>query len=124
MREEEAARGCSPEPACPLASTLSALPPPSLPPPPLQAGIEKCPRLRVLYASNNRIRDWGEVDRLASLPELEDLLLTGNPLQTEARDSGGLGAYRLEVLRRLPALKKLDGQAVDVEEREAARGKA
>ncbi|KAL4458603.1 hypothetical protein ABPG75_013468 [Micractinium tetrahymenae] len=84
------------------------------------AGIEKCSKLHVLYASNNRIKDWAELDRLSSLPELEDLLLVGNPLYNEWKDNGALPQYRVEVLKRVPTLKKLDGQPVDVEEREAA----
>jgi len=84
------------------------------------AGVEQCTSLRVLYVSNNRLKDWGEVARLAALPCLEDLLLVGNPLQAEARDSGTLPQYRLEVLRRLPKLKKLDGELISAEERKAA----
>ncbi|EFN54314.1 hypothetical protein CHLNCDRAFT_135528 [Chlorella variabilis] len=85
------------------------------------AGIEKCSQLRVLYASNNRIKDWAEIDRLSALPELEDLLLVGNPLYNEWKENGALPQYRIEVLKRVPTLKKLDGQPVDVEEREAGK---
>ena len=67
------------------------------PPPPAQAGIEKCAKLRVLYASNNRIKDWAEVERLAALPGLEDLLLVGNPLYNEWKDINALPQYRIEV---------------------------
>lgn len=74
------------------------------------AGVEKCTKLRVLYASNNKIKDWSEIDRLATLPSLEDVLLTGNPLCNEA-------GYRLEVIRRMPGLKKLDGALITPEER-------
>jgi dynein light chain 1 len=63
----------------------------------MQAGIEKCSRLRVLYASNNRIKDWGEVDRLSALAELEELLLVGNPLYNEWKENGALPQYRIEV---------------------------
>jgi len=36
--------------------------------------------------------------------------------------TGAIGcAYRLDVLRRLPGLRKLDGIAIDPDEREAAR---
>ncbi|KFM24177.1 Dynein light chain 1, axonemal [Auxenochlorella protothecoides] len=84
-------------------------------------GIEKAPGIRVLYASNNKIRDWLEIERLTALPDLEELLLAGNPLHSEAAAAGNLTAYRLEVLRRLPHLKKLDGIPIEVEEKEAAR---
>lgn len=69
----------------------------SLNPAPAQAGIEKCTKLRVLYASNNRIKDWAELDRLGALAELEDLLLVGNPLYNEWKDNGALPQYRMEV---------------------------
>lgn len=77
----------------------------------------------MLYISNNRIRDWAEVERLACLPGLEELVLAGNPLHAEAQAAGAVPVYRTEVVGRLPRLKKLDGVPVDVEEREAARAK-
>jgi dynein light chain 1 len=69
----------------------------------LQAGIEKCSKLRVLFASNNKIKDWAELDRLSGLAELEDLLLVGNPLYNEWKDNGALPQYRIEVCRLLHA---------------------
>lgn len=84
------------------------------------AGIETCKSLRVFYASNNKLRDWGEIDRLSQLPNLEDVLLTGNPLYIEHKEAGTLPRYRLQVIKRLPQLKKLDGQAVTGEEKDAA----
>jgi hypothetical protein len=42
-----------------------------------QSGVERLGQLRVLFLSNNKIRDWTEVDRLAALERLEDLLLVG-----------------------------------------------
>jgi len=79
------------------------------------AGIEDCSHLHVLYASNNKIKDWAEVDRLAGLKHLEDLLLTGNPVC-----GGDEAGYRAGVLRRLPQLNKLDGRLVSEEERSLA----
>ncbi|PSC71349.1 Diacylglycerol O-acyltransferase 2B [Micractinium conductrix] len=61
------------------------------------AGIEKCASLRVLYASNNKLKDWAEVERLSGLPHLEDLLLIGNPLYNEWKDNGALPQYRIEL---------------------------
>lgn len=68
--------------------------------------------------SNNRIKEWAEIDRLAELESLSDLLLIGNPVYNESKEN--LTEYRIEVIRRLPQLKKLDGIPVDVDEREAA----
>eukprot|EP00879_Flechtneria_rotunda_P013852 GHRR01014468.1.p1 GENE.GHRR01014468.1~~GHRR01014468.1.p1 ORF type:complete len:201 (+),score=67.83 GHRR01014468.1:606-1208(+) len=84
------------------------------------SGVEKLQQLRVLYLSNNKIKDWTEIDRLAALEKLEDLLLVGNPIYNEYRDSNTTPGYRVEVLKRLPNLKKLDGIPVDVDEREQA----
>ncbi|KAK9811713.1 hypothetical protein WJX72_008876 [[Myrmecia] bisecta] len=87
-------------------------------------GVEKLSSLRVLYLSNNKIRDWAEVERLAPLDKLEDLLLVGNPLYNDFKDKGSTQDYRIEVLKRLPNLKKLDGIPVDVDELEKARAPA
>jgi hypothetical protein len=37
----------------------------------LQAGIEKLSGLEVLYMSNNKVRDWAEIDKLATLENLK-----------------------------------------------------
>lgn len=84
------------------------------------SGIEKLVNLRILYMSNNKIKDWAEVERLAPLEKLEELLLVGNPLYNDYKDANDTAAYRIEVLKRLPQLKKLDGIPIDVDEREAA----
>jgi hypothetical protein len=63
----------------------------------LQSGVEKLAQLRVLFLSNNRIKDWSEVDRLAVAEKLEELLLVGNPLYNEAKDANTLPDYRVEV---------------------------
>ena len=53
--------------------------------------------------------------------QLEELLLVGNPIYTEAEEPNAIGSdYRLMVLKRVPQLMKLDGIAVDGEEREKA----
>jgi len=81
-------------------------------------GIEKLVNLQVLYLSNNLIEKWSEVERLAALPKLRDLLLTGNPLAQKANEDGN---WRVEVLKRLPNLKTLDGELIGDDEREEAR---
>lgn len=69
------------------------------PPPPhrVQAGIEKLVNLRVLFMSNNKIVSLNEIDKLASLDKLEDVLLVGNPIYNEYKDSNNLSEYRVEV---------------------------
>merc|ERR1712216_970043 len=82
------------------------------------AGIEKLVNLEVLYLSNNKVATWPEIERLSQLPKLRDLLFHGNPLHRKHEEEGN---WRIEVLKRLPNLKNLDGQLIDDEERDAAR---
>eukprot|EP00884_Botryococcus_braunii_P021735 jgi/Botrbrau1/8245/Bobra.0001s0003.1 len=84
-------------------------------------GIEKLVNLRVLFASNNKINSWSDIERLSALDKLEDLLLVGNPIYNEYKDRAATSEYRIEVLKRLPKLRKLDGIPIDVDEREAAK---
>jgi len=85
------------------------------------SGLEKCGSLRILYMSNNKVASWGEVDRLSGLGKLEELLLVGNPLYQDFANSSSTADYRLQVLKRVPQLKKLDGIPIDVDERDAAK---
>jgi dynein light chain 1 len=80
-------------------------------------GIEKMRNLRVLYMANNKVAQWAEFERLKQLPLLEELLFTGNPLERTHAESND---WRIQVIRRLPSLKKLDGKPIDPEEREQA----
>jgi dynein light chain 1, axonemal len=87
-------------------------------------GLEQCAKLRVLYLANNLIRDSKELECVP--PSVEEISLVGNPLWEVAKAAEGspsaLGcAYRIDILRRLPNLKKLDGVTVDMDERAAAR---
>lgn len=66
-------------------------------------------KLKVLYIAHNLVREWSEYSKLTSLRNtLEDLKFLGNPL-AESVDEG---AYRSEAIRRLPFLKKLDGETI------------
>mmetsp|Transcript_6786 Transcript_6786/g.20627 ORF Transcript_6786/g.20627 Transcript_6786/m.20627 type:complete len:194 (-) Transcript_6786:522-1103(-) len=81
------------------------------------AGVEKLQNLEVLFMSNNKINSWSEVERLANCPKLRDLLLKGNPLESTCADTA---EWRVQIVKRLPGLKTLDGLLVDDEEREKA----
>merc|ERR1712070_527366 len=73
------------------------------------AGVEKLKCLKVLYVGNNKIADIKEVQRLCELPELEELVLFGNPIHATLVAKEGELAYADQVLKILPTLKKLDG---------------
>uniref|UniRef100_A0A3Q3E380 Dynein axonemal light chain 1 n=1 Tax=Labrus bergylta TaxID=56723 RepID=A0A3Q3E380_9LABR len=78
-------------------------------------GIHSMKKLKVLYISNNLVKDWGEFVRLADLPCLADLVFVGNPLEEKYSAEG---TWMDEASKRLPKLRKLDGTPVIKEEEE------
>lgn len=77
-------------------------------------GIGVCKKLKVLYMSNNLVKEWAEFNKLQELPMLEDLLFVGNPLYENMEEN----VWKAEAAKRLPNLKKLDGETVLREEAE------
>lgn len=75
-------------------------------------GIQVLKRLKVLYLSNNLIKEWAEFNRLQELTTLETLLFVGNPLVETIGDDA---AWRVECIKRMPFLKKLDGETIVME---------
>ncbi|XP_075223833.1 dynein axonemal light chain 1-like [Lycorma delicatula] len=71
-------------------------------------GIGVLRKLKVLYMSNNLVKDWGEFIKLQDCPSLVDLLFVGNPLCDALEEA----VWRAEAVKRLPNLKKLDGDPV------------
>lgn len=71
-------------------------------------GVGVLRKLKVLYMSNNLVKDWAEFNKLQECPALIDLLFVGNPLC----ETGEEGSFRSEACKRLPNLKKLDGEPV------------
>ncbi|KAJ8571769.1 hypothetical protein ON010_g5066 [Phytophthora cinnamomi] len=81
-------------------------------------GLSGLTNLTTLYLSNNLIKSWDELDKLASLPKLRDVLFTGNPIyETLSKEDA-----RLNVLKRIPKVAKIDGDMVKQTERDAALG--
>ncbi|KAJ1515019.1 Dynein light chain 1, axonemal [Coelomomyces lativittatus] len=72
-------------------------------------GVECCKKLKLLYASNNRIKAWEGVNCLKDLPALEDLILTGNPLEEKHIADGN---WRDLCSKSFVQIKRLDGQMV------------
>lgn len=70
--------------------------------------IEGMKALKVFYISNNSIKDWAEFNRMGAAPKLEEISFVGNPLHESMEES----TFRSEAIRRLPNLKKLDGDPV------------
>lgn len=69
--------------------------------------------LASLHVSGNRIVDLIEIDRLAALPALLEVTLTGNPLTRKHN-------YRQLLVNKCLRLQQADGGAVTSEERDAA----
>ncbi|XP_064553790.1 dynein axonemal light chain 1 [Drosophila montana] len=68
--------------------------------------IEAMKALKVFYISHNLVKDWVEFGRIGVPPNLGDITFVGNPL-IENMDPA---AFTAEAIRRLPNLKKLDGE--------------
>ncbi|XP_048047810.1 dynein axonemal light chain 1 [Megalobrama amblycephala] len=84
-------------------------------------GIHVMKKLKVLYMSNNLVKEWGEFLKLADLPSLVDLVFVGNPLEEKYSTEGN---WLEEATKRLPKLKKLDGNPVIKREEEEAEGES
>lgn len=80
-------------------------------------GLHSLHKLESLYVANNNIRSFSELDKLAGLPSLKDLLLVGNPLY----EGLTVEERRIEVLRHLPNLTKIDGDLVKPSELAASQ---
>ena len=71
-------------------------------------GLSRCGVLHTLFISNNRIKVWDELAKLANLPELKNVLLTGNPIygDMEHEEIAPL------VIKRAPQIEIVDGKMV------------
>jgi len=72
-------------------------------------GVEKLQKLNVLFAGNCKISDQKELQRLVELPNLQELVLYGNPLHRSFVEKEGELAWAQHVMEVLPNLRKLDG---------------
>lgn len=75
-------------------------------------GLAVLKNLKILYISNNLLKDWMEFNRLQELESLQEVVLVGNPL-CEGFDEA---SWRLECIKRLPLITKLDGEPIVVNE--------
>ena len=69
-------------------------------------GLSGLSNLTTLYISNNTIKSWNELDKLAGLANLRDVLFVGNPIYDDMPKEQA----RIEVLKRLPQVAKIDGK--------------
>jgi len=78
--------------------------------------IDSLSKLTTLYMSNNKLHSFDELNKLAGLGELKDVLFVGNPFY----DGLTPEQQRVEVLKRLPQIAKIDGVMVTPSERAEA----
>lgn len=76
-------------------------------------GIHLLSALHTLQVGGNRIPDSMEVGKLAALPYLRTLTLSGNPVSRKP-------SYRVEVAKKMDLLQVLDGTPVSQEEKAQA----
>merc|ERR1712036_71514 len=72
----------------------------------LWISYNKIKKLKVLYMSNNEVKDWNEFTKLADCVGLEEVVFVGNPLQVAHADAGD---WDEKAAKAIPSLKKLDG---------------
>ena len=79
-------------------------------------GFQGLSSLEILYMSNNNLKDFSELEKLSGPSLLRDVLFVGNPMYE------GLSPeeQRINVLKFLPNVQKIDGDMVKPAEREAA----
>lgn len=80
-------------------------------------GLACLTNLTTLFCSHNQIKSFSELDKLKANEQLRDVLFVGNPMYSEVATKE---EARIEILRRLPNLKKIDGGFVKPSEIEAA----
>ena len=80
-------------------------------------GIQSCSRLTTLFISNNKIKNWEEINRLSQLNLLKNLLLSNNPIYEGFTNKEEVKPL---VIRRCPQLDVLDGTIVSDQIRKLA----
>merc|ERR1712100_239221 len=83
-------------------------------------GLLCCTKLKVLYLAHNKIKSWDEIGKLKAMDTLEDLLLVGNPIYSDA-DLEKPEDIRIRVIQFVPQITKIDGVLVTPLEREKAK---
>eukprot|EP00919_Chromeraceae_sp_WS-2016_P070366 GHVR01166832.1.p1 GENE.GHVR01166832.1~~GHVR01166832.1.p1 ORF type:complete len:190 (-),score=40.28 GHVR01166832.1:531-1100(-) len=71
-------------------------------------GLSPCVKLQVLFIGNNKIKNWEELEKLTSLPALENTLFLGNPIYEGFSKQDA----KPRVVKRLPNIQTLDGEMV------------
>ncbi len=79
-------------------------------------GLQPCVKLSVLYMSNNKIKAWDELGKVAQLPEIKTVLFVGNPIYGEKTKEEN-APY---VVKRIPQIETVDSKMISPAVRKAA----
>eukprot|EP00435_Cladocopium_sp_Y103_P008468 s3670_g2.t1 len=82
-------------------------------------GLAPCVKLTTLFISNNKIKDWPELDKLQANQDLVNVLLYGNPIYEGLSKKQA----RPKVLEHLPKIATLDGELLTGDDDDGAFGK-
>ena len=80
-------------------------------------GLQPCVKLHTFYLSNNKVRDWGEIQKVSQLPEIKSVLFKGNPIYADKT----LEEAAIWVVKRVPTLESVDGKMITAAQRAAAQ---
>jgi len=69
-------------------------------------GLNCCPKLTTLFMSNNKLKEWTELAKLQSNPELTNILLVGNPCYEGFTKK----QVRPKIIEHLPKIATIDGE--------------
>ena len=72
--------------------------------------------MQVFFATNNRVKQWDEIAKLASLNELKSVLLSGNPIYGDRANEEN----HPWVVKRVPQIEQIDGFMVSSQVRKQA----
>ena len=82
-------------------------------------GLQNCVKLTTFFLGNNRVRSWDELNKVAMLPEIKNVLFQGNiiwsSLGKDDKDN-----FIPMVVKRIPQADTIDGKQVLQEHRDAA----
>ena len=79
-------------------------------------GLTPCIKLHSFFVTNNRIKSWDEVAKLAQLPEIKNVFFLGNPIYGD-KSKEDAAPY---VVKRIPQIQSTDALQVTAKTRKLA----
>ena len=80
-------------------------------------GIQACTKLHTFYISNNKISNWSELEKVATLEKIINVVFTGNPIYGDESNRQNWP----KVCKMIPQIENIDGNIVTEEVKREAR---